>query len=162
MSQNGSEKISSSGNKEKIESENINEENSSEVVTMHKILEYSNNEIKQNNVSENEKALNDNNNENYNENGTDNSKNNGNGSSDNNYNYEQNKKEIMEKIEIRKQQAESVEKYIYETGIGTAFTIIFSELISKKIPVENYYTYSASRLRQIGREKEAMDRKNKK
>ena len=81
---------------------------------------------------------------------------------ENNYDYEQNKKEIMEKIEIRKQQADTVEKYIYETGIGTSFQIIFSELISKKIPVENYYTYTASRLRQIGREKEALDRRNKK
>ncbi len=79
-----------------------------------------------------------------------------------NYNYEQNKKEIMEKIEIRKQQADLVEKYIYETGIGTSFQIIFSELISKKIPVENYYTYTASRLRQIGREKAALNRKNEK
>ena len=77
------------------------------------------------------------------------------------FDYEQNKKEIMEKIEIRKQQADLVEKYIYETGIGTSFQIIFSELISKKIPVENYYTYTASRLRQIGREKEALERKNK-
>ena len=81
---------------------------------------------------------------------------------ENNYDYEQNKKEIMEKIEIRKQQADTVEKYIYETGIGTSFQIIFSELISKKIPVENYYIYTASRLRQIGREKEALDRRNKK
>ena len=80
----------------------------------------------------------------------------------NEYNYEQNKKEIMEKIEIRKQQADLVEKYIHETGIGTSFQIIFSELISKKIPVENYYSYTASRLRQIGREKEALDRKNNK
>lgn len=80
----------------------------------------------------------------------------------NEYNYEQNKKEIMEKIEIRKQQADLVDKYIHETGIGTSFQMIFSELISKKIPVENYYTYTASRLRQIGREKEALDRKNNK
>ena len=80
----------------------------------------------------------------------------------NNYDYEQNKKEIMEKIEMRKQQAEFVEKYIYETGIGTAFQIIFSELISKKIPVEKYYTYTAGRLRQIGKEKEALDRRNNK
>ena len=56
----------------------------------------------------------------------------------NEYNYEQNKKEIMEKIEIRKQQADLVDKYIHETGIGTSFQMIFSELISKKIPVENY------------------------
>ena len=80
----------------------------------------------------------------------------------NNYDYEKNKKEIMEKIEIRKYQADVVEKYINETGIGTAFQIIFSELLSKKIPTDNYYTYTASRLRQIGREKAAIDRKNEK
>ena len=81
----------------------------------------------------------------------------------NNYDYyEKNKKEIMEKIEMRKQQAEYVEKYINETGIGTAFQIIFSELISKKIPVEDYYKYTAGRLRQIGKEKEALDRRNNK
>ena len=68
----------------------------------------------------------------------------------------------MEKIEIRKQQADSVDKYIHETGIGISFQIIFSELISKKIAVENYYKYTASRLREIGREKEALDRKNNK
>ena len=80
----------------------------------------------------------------------------------NDYDYEQNKKEIMEKIEIRKQQADLVERYIAETGISTSFQIIFSELISKKIPVEKYFEYTASRLRQIGREKEALDRKYKK
>ena len=104
------------------------------------------------------------NNENNQQNENDKNQNNNeeNAPSGNNYNYEQNKKEIMEKIEKRKEQADTVEKYIYETGIGTSFQIIFSELISKKIPVENYYTYTASRLRQIGREKEALDRKNNK
>ena len=82
--------------------------------------------------------------------------------SENNYDYEKNKKEIMEKIEIRKYQADLVEKYINETGIGTAFQIIFSELLSKKVPVDNYYTYTASRLRQIGREKAAIEKKNEK
>ncbi len=82
--------------------------------------------------------------------------------SENNYDYEKNKKEIMEKIEIRKYQADLVEKYINETGIGTSFQIIFSELLSKKVPVDNYYTYTASRLRQIGREKAAIEKKNEK
>lgn len=82
--------------------------------------------------------------------------------SENNYDYEKNKKEIMEKIEIRKYQADLVEKYINQTGIGTSFQIIFSELLSKKVPVDNYYTYTASRLRQIGREKAAIEKKNEK
>ena len=81
---------------------------------------------------------------------------------ENNYDYEKNKKEIMEKIEIRKFQADAVEKYINETGIGTAFQIIFSELLSKNIQTDQYYEYTASRLRQFGREKAALSRKNEK
>ena len=81
---------------------------------------------------------------------------------ENNYDYEKNKKEIMEKIEIRKFQADAVEKYINETGIGTAFQIIFSELLSKNIQTDQYYEYTASRLRQFGREKAALIRKNEK
>ena len=81
---------------------------------------------------------------------------------ENNYDYEKNKKEIMEKIEIRKYQADAVEKYINETGIGTAFQVIFSELLSKNIQTDQYYEYTASRLRQIGREKAALNRKNEK
>ena len=68
----------------------------------------------------------------------------------------------MEKIEIRKFQADVVEKYINETGIGTAFQIIFSELLSIKVPTDNYYAYTASRLRQIGREKAALERNKEK
>ena len=81
---------------------------------------------------------------------------------ENNYDYEKNKKEIMEKIEIRKYQADTVEKYINETGIGTAFQVIFSELLSKNIRTDQYYEYTASRLRQFGREKAALNRKNEK
>ena len=80
----------------------------------------------------------------------------------NNYDYEKNKKEIMEKIELRKYQADVVEKYINETGIGSAFQIVFSELLSKKVPVDKYYAYAASRLRQLGREKAANDKKKEK
>ena len=135
MSQNGSNQIESSEGKK---------EDGSEIVSnVNKTSENENNQQQENEQSQKEN----NNNENMN---------------DAQANYEQNKKEIMEKIEMRKQQAEYVEKYIYETGIGTAFQIIFSELISKKIPVENYYTYTAGRLRQIGREKEALDRRNNK
>ena len=62
------------------------------------------------------------------------------------------KREDLDKITLRKTQAQSFEKYIYETGISNAFQLIFSELIIKKIPMENYFSYTASRLRQIGRE----------
>ena len=136
MSQNGSNQIEPSEGKK--------EEGSEIVSNVNKTSENENNQ-----QQENEQSQKENNNGNMNDAQAKN-------------NYEQNKKEIMEQIEMRKQQAEYVEKYIYETGIGTAFQIIFSELISKKIPVENYYTYTAGRLRQIGREKEALDRRNNK
>jgi hypothetical protein len=61
-------------------------------------------------------------------------------------------RENLDKISIRKAQAQAFEKYIYETGISNTFQLIFSELIIKKIPMENYFTYTASRLRQFGRE----------
>ena len=153
MSQNGSDQIVSSDPK-KSSGEELEE--SENVVNQNNILESQNQNNEENNINnepkENEQIPTENNNGIEGEEQQQN----------NNYDYEQNKKEIMEKIEIRKQQADKVEKYIYETGIGSAFQIIFSELISKKIPVENYYTYTASRLRQIGREKEALDRKNNK
>ena len=139
MSQNGSNQIESSEGKK--------EEGSEIVSNVNKTSENENNQQQENEQSQKENINNGNMNA---------------AQAENNYDYEQNKKEIMEKIEMRKQQAEYVEKYIYETGIGTAFQIIFSELISKKIPVENYYTYTAGRLRQIGREKEALDRRNNK
>ena len=144
QNENGTEQILSS------EAKKSNGEENEETENINKNLESQNQNNEENNQNnqENEKLPSD--------------KNEINAQPENNYDYEQNKKEIMEKIEIRKQQADLVEKYIYETGIGTSFQIIFSELITKKIPVENYYTYTASRLRQIGREKEALDRKNNK
>ncbi len=44
------------------------------------------------------------------------------------------------------------EKYITDTGIGKAFQLIFTELITKKINTEDYYSYAAGRLRQLARE----------
>ena len=64
----------------------------------------------------------------------------------------QGRREQLNKIELRQIQANAFENYINDTGISSAFQLIFSELITKKIPVENYYTYTASRLREIGRE----------
>ena len=155
MSQNGEEKKS----KEEI----IDSQSNPNIETEQPILDEKNennennenNEINENNES---KENNENKATSQNQNGTSEQNN----FENNNYDYEKNKKEIMDKIELRKYQADVVEKYINETGIGTAFQIIFSELLSKKIPVDNYYNYTASRLRQIGREKAAIDRKNKK
>ena len=67
-------------------------------------------------------------------------------------NTSEGRREQLNQIELRQIQANAFENYINDTGISTAFQLIFSELITKKIPVENYYTYTASRLREIGRE----------
>lgn len=64
----------------------------------------------------------------------------------------------LDDIKLRRIQANAFEKYIYETGIATSFQLIFAELITKKIPVKDYYTYTASRLREFGRK---MDKDNK-
>ena len=138
MSQEGEEKKSK---------EEILDNQSNPNIETEQPIQKENNESKENNpTSQNQNATSENN---YN-------------FENNNYDYEKNKKEIMDKIELRKYQADVVEKYINETGIGTAFQIIFSELLTKKVPVDDYYTYTASRLRQIGREKAAIDRKNEK
>ena len=67
-------------------------------------------------------------------------------------NTSEGRREQLNQIELRQIQANAFENYINDTGISSAFQLIFSELITKKIPVENYYTYTASRLREIGRE----------
>ena len=151
MSQNGTEQVISS---EQIKSSG-EEFEESEIVKQNNNIEPQNQNNEENNINNGQKES-----EQIptgNNNGTE-----GVEFQNNNYDYEQNKKEIMEKIEIRKQQADLVDKYIHETGIGISFQIIFSELISKKIAIEDYYKYTASRLREIGREKEALDRKNNK
>jgi hypothetical protein len=71
------------------------------------------------------------------------------------------RREEIEKIQIRKTQANLFEKYLNDTGINSAFELIFSEMITKKIPCEDHYSYSAGRLRQIGREIEILRQKNK-
>ena len=44
------------------------------------------------------------------------------------------------------------EKYLEESGLTIAFQIIYTEIISKKIEQDNVFTYTAMRLRQIGKE----------
>ena len=62
--------------------------------------------------------------------------------------------------EMKKLQAQYFEKYINETGIAIAFQLIFSELITKKIPVSEYYTYTAKRLRDFENQKENFPKNN--
>ena len=44
------------------------------------------------------------------------------------------------------------EKYIEDSGLTSSFQLIFGEIITKKIPKNNVFTYTAMRLRQIGSE----------
>lgn len=67
----------------------------------------------------------------------------------------------VEKIKIRKTQGTAFDKYLNDTGIPVAFQLIFTELLSKKIAPENYFSYTAARLKTIGREVEEIKNKNK-
>ena len=44
------------------------------------------------------------------------------------------------------------QKYLEESGISIAFQIIYTEILSKKIDADSVFTYTAMRLRQIGKE----------
>lgn len=62
----------------------------------------------------------------------------------------------LESTRIRKEQASQFENYINETGLALSFQVIFSELITKQINPENYFSYVSIRLREIGRELDEM------
>ena len=79
-----------------------------------------------------------------------------------NFNSEKKKKEIEQlakKQEKKDEQYKKLEAYISESGLTLAFNIIFAELISKQILPENFFTYTAMRLKQIGKEIEGMNTK---
>ena len=79
-----------------------------------------------------------------------------------NFNNEKKKKEIEQlakKQEKKDEQYKKLEAYISESGLTLAFNIIFAELISKQILPENFFTYTAMRLKQIGKEIEGMNTK---
>jgi hypothetical protein len=50
------------------------------------------------------------------------------------------------------------EKYLDESGLSLSFQIIFTEIIQKQIPEDQVFPYTATRLRQIGKELEALDK----
>lgn len=59
----------------------------------------------------------------------------------------------------RDEQYKRLEAYINESGLNLAFNIIFAELVAKQILQENFFTYTAMRLNQIGKEIEGMKTK---
>ena len=56
-------------------------------------------------------------------------------------------------------QAVIFEKYLEDSGLSIAFQIIMAEVISKKIPEDQIFQYTALRLRQIGQEMDQIERK---
>ena len=58
-------------------------------------------------------------------------------------------KKVEEQIN---KQLQMFEKYLEESGITMAFQLIFAEILTKKIEPNNVFTYTAMRLRQIGKE----------
>ena len=59
----------------------------------------------------------------------------------------------------RQEQALMFEKYLEESGLCLSFQIIFTEIIQKQVPEDQVFPYTAMRLRQIGKELEAIDSK---
>jgi hypothetical protein len=57
---------------------------------------------------------------------------------------------------LKKISADNFENFVNESGICSSFELIFSEIIYKKIPVDDHFSYAAGRLRQIGREIETI------
>ena len=63
------------------------------------------------------------------------------------------------KVNQQEKDFQRLEEYCTESGLSLAFNIIFAELISKQILRENYFTYTAMRLTQIGKEIEGLKTK---
>ena len=63
------------------------------------------------------------------------------------------------KVNQQEKDFQRLEEYLTESGLSLAFNIIFAELISKQILRENYFTYTAMRLTQIGKEIEGLKTK---
>ena len=66
---------------------------------------------------------------------------------------------LKENSRKRQEQALMFEKYLEESGLCLSFQIIFTEIIQKQIPEDQVFPYTAMRLRQIGKELEAIDNK---
>ena len=64
--------------------------------------------------------------------------------------------DIKKKKAENEQQVKLIESTIEECGLPMAFNVIFSELVSKQIMPENFFTYTSLRLKEIGKEIEAL------
>ena len=64
--------------------------------------------------------------------------------------------ELKKKKKENENQYKKLENTIEESGLPMAFNVIFSELISKQILPENFFTYTSLRLKEIGKEIEGL------
>ncbi len=58
----------------------------------------------------------------------------------------------LDDININGITPQEFERYIYSKGISSAFEVIFSEILTKKIPARDQFKYAAGRLREFGRQ----------
>jgi hypothetical protein len=61
-------------------------------------------------------------------------------------------KPTPEELKQREEQSKHFGKYIEESGLPLAFQLIFDEIIAKQLKPELYFSYTAMRLRQLGKE----------
>ena len=91
------------------------------------------------------------------------SKNIKNNSKNNKVDKEEKERKKREKKEMKNQEKEEqykkLEEYVKESGFSLAFNIIFTELITKQILPENFFTYTSMRLKQIGKEIDGLKTK---
>ncbi len=67
--------------------------------------------------------------------------------------------EINDQLKKKKEnelECKKIENTIEEWGIPMAFNVIFSELITKQIMPENFFSYTSLRLKEIGKEIEGL------
>ena len=64
--------------------------------------------------------------------------------------------EIKKIKQENEKEYKKIENTIEESGLPMAFNVIFSELISKQIMPENFFTYTSLRLKELGKEIEGL------
>ena len=68
--------------------------------------------------------------------------------------------ELKKKKKENEKQYKKIENTIEESGLPMAFNVIFSELITKQILPENFFTYTSLRLKELGKEIEGLQVKD--
>ena len=63
---------------------------------------------------------------------------------------------MNEDTQRKKKQVDMFKKYLEQTGIAMAFQVIFAEILDKKVEDGKVFSYTATRLRQIGEDLEKI------